>query len=246
MALEKIDSALLHYIVAKGFQPGDRLPALDDLSAELKISVGKLREQLEVARSLGLVDVRTRSGIRLEEYTFMPAVRFSVLYALALDPSQFDAFNQLRNRVEAAFWHDAVALLTPEDHAHLQELVSKAWAKLNGHPIRIPHAEHRDLHLTIYGRLQNPFVKGLLEAYWEAYEAVGLSVFSDYPYLREVWTYHEAIVTAISAGKNDEGFALLVKHTALLRNRESLHPLADPLTAHGKQTSEQAVLADIS
>lgn len=239
MALEKIDSALLHYIVANGYKPGDRLPSLDELSAELKISVGKLREQLEVARSLGMVDVRTRSGIRIEDYTFTPAVRYSVLYALALDSSQFDAFNNLRNSVEAAFWYDAVALLTLEDHAHLQELVAKAWAKLNGHPIHIPHAEHRDLHLTIYGRLHNPFVKGLLEAYWEAYEAVGLSVFSDYPYLREVWTYHEAIVNAIVAGKADEGYTLLVKHTALLRNRESLHPL----TAHA---SEQVVLADIS
>ena len=228
MVTEKLDSALLRYIVAQGFQPGDRLPALDVISTELKISVGKLREQLEVARTLGLVDVRTRSGIRLEEFTFMPAVRFSVLYALALDPAQFDAFNLLRNRVEAAFWHDAVARLTPADHAQLRDLISKAWAKLNGQPIRIPQPEHRDLHLTIFGRLENPFVKGLLEAYWEAYEAVGLSVFSDYSYLREVWTYHERIVDAIIAGDFDAGYELLVKHTALLRNRESTHPHAVP------------------
>ena len=242
MALEKRDPALLRYIVAQGLQPGDRLPALDDLSIELKISVGKLREQLEVARTLGMVDVRTRSGIRLEEYTFMPAVRFSVLYALALDPSQFDAFNMLRNRIEAAFWHDAVSHLIPEDHAHLRDLVQKAWDKLNVHPIRIPHDEHRDLHLTIYGRLQNPFVKGLLEAYWEAYEAVGLSVFSDYAYLRDVWTYHEKIVNAIEAHDEEAGYALLVKHTALLRNREALHPHA----THERSLNEQTVSADIS
>jgi DNA-binding FadR family transcriptional regulator len=242
MASERIDSALLRYIVAQGFQPGDRLPALDDLSLELKISVGKLREQLEVARALGLVDVRTRSGIRLEEYTFMPAVRLSLLYALAIDPTQFDAFNMLRNRVEAAFWFDAVARLIPEDHAHLRDLVSKAWAKLNGHPIRIPQPEHRDLHLTIFGRLQNPFVKGLLEAYWEAYEAVGLSVFSDYPYLREVWVYHEKIVDAIVAGDADEGYRLLVKHTALLRNRESTHPHAVP----ERPLADTALFADMS
>ncbi len=228
MASEIVDSALLRYIVAQGFQPGDRLPALDDLSIELKISVGKLREQLEVARAMGLVDVRTRSGIRLEEYTFMPAVRLSLFYALAIDPTQFDAFNTLRNRIEAAFWFDAVAHLTPEDHQQLRDLVAKAWSKLNGHPVRIPQSEHRDLHLTIFGRLQNPFVKGLLEAYWEAYEAVGLSVFSDYPYLCEVWTYHEKIVNAIVAGDADEGYRLLVKHTVLLRNRESTHPHAVP------------------
>ena len=244
MALEKLDSALLRYIVANGFKPGDRLPCLDDLSTELKISVGKLREQLEVARSLGLVDVRTRSGIRLEEYSFLPAVRFSVLYALALEPAQFDAFNILRNRVEAAFWYDAVTRLTPEDHAHLRDLLGKAWAKLNGHPIRIPHVEHRDLHLTIFGRLQNPFVKGLLEAYWEAYEAVGLSVFSDYTYLREVWTYHEKIVDAIEAGQYEDGYRFLVQHTALLRNRDGTHPAAQG--APEQMAGAQAIFADIS
>jgi DNA-binding FadR family transcriptional regulator len=197
------------------------LPPLEELSAELKISIGKLREQLEVARALGLVEVRPRTGIRLSEYGFLPAVRFSLLYALAGDPAQFEAFGALRHHVEASFWREAVALLTPQDHADLRELVRCAWAKLNGQPIQIPHAEHRDLHLIIFRRLNNPFVKGLLEAYWEAYEAVGLSLYSDYEYLREVWTYHEAIVDAIVAGEVDKGHALLVKHTSLLRYRDN-------------------------
>jgi len=228
MLLNKLDSDLLRYIVTHNCQPGDRLPSLEELSGELKISIGKLREQLEVARSLGLVDVKPRTGIRLEEYSFLPAVRFSLLYALASDPAQFQAFSALREHLEACFWHEAVALLTPDDQAHLRSLVREAWAKLNGQPIQIPHAEHRDLHLTIFRRLENPFVKGLLEAYWEAYEAVGLSVYSDYQYLRDVWTYHEQIVEAIIAEDWDQGYRLLVEHTSLLKYRETA---AAPLPA---------------
>ncbi|MBI4770561.1 MAG: FadR family transcriptional regulator [Chloroflexi bacterium] len=226
MFAEKLDSDLLRYIVAHGFRPGARLPSLEELSAELKSSIGKLREQLEVARSLGIVEVRPRTGIRLTEYSFLPAVRFSLLYALAGDPSQFQAFGALRNHLEASFWHEAVALLTADDHAHLRELVRLAWVKLDGQPIQIPHAEHRELHLTIFRRLDNPFVKGLLEAYWEAYEAVGLSLYSDYHYLREVWTYHEGIVNALTAGDVDQGYRLLVEHTTLLRYRETPQPAA--------------------
>ncbi|NMD31116.1 MAG: GntR family transcriptional regulator, partial [Chloroflexi bacterium] len=36
----------------------DRLPPLADLSRELGISIASLREQLEVARAMGLVEVR--------------------------------------------------------------------------------------------------------------------------------------------------------------------------------------------
>ncbi len=203
-----------------GASPGDRLPSLDDLSKELKISTGKLREQLEVARALGLVEVRPNRGIRIAEYSFLAAIRLSLLYVLASDPSQFQAFGQLRNEVEAAFWHKAVTLLTPEDQVELKALIAAAWAKLNGRPIQIPHAEHRKLHLTIYRHLDNLFVKGLLEAYWEAYEAVGLSMYSDLHYLREVWTYHEGIVNAIISGNLEEGHRLLLLHTTLLRHRE--------------------------
>ena len=213
------DSDMINYIVERQLQPGDQLPPLDKLSNELKISTGKLREQLEVARVMGFVEVKPRTGIRVAELSFFPAIHFSLLYALANDRKHFDAFSELRNHIEFAFFHEAVSLLNNEDCAHLRQLVERAWAKLEGNPIRIPHPEHRDLHLTIFKRLDNPFVKGVLEAYWDAYESEGFSVFSDYDYLHEVWTYHEGIVNAIVAGDVDEAYRLLVQHTKLLQKR---------------------------
>ncbi|MBI3360895.1 MAG: FCD domain-containing protein, partial [Chloroflexi bacterium] len=71
--------------------------------------------------------------------------------------------------------------------------------------------------LTIFGRLNNPFVKGILEAYWEGYEAVEFNLFADYAYLQQVWNYHEQIVNAIAEGDFDGGYAALVEHTRLLR-----------------------------
>ncbi len=215
------DANFLNFIAERGFKPGDRIPSLDEISSELKISVGKLREQLEVARALGLVEVKPRAGIRLADYSFLPAVRASLLFAVGSDPENFEAFSSLRTQLENAFWHESVSRLTPDDQQHLQHLVQQAWAKLNGEPIQIPHAEHRDLHLTIFNRLPNPFVRGLLEAYWEAYEAVGLSRYSDYKYLQAVWTHHERIVQAVARGDVDEGHRLLIEHTSLLRHREA-------------------------
>ncbi|MFN4292568.1 MAG: FadR/GntR family transcriptional regulator [Thermoflexales bacterium] len=217
--LRGIESDLLEYIIARGLQAGERLPPLEELSAELQISIGKLREQLEVARALGLVEVKPRTGIRVSPFSFLPAVRVSLLYAMAQNRKLFNAFSELRNHIEFAFFHEAVALLTNEDTAYLKFLIEQAFAKLEEHPPRIPHEEHRELHLTIYRRLDNPFVKGLLEAYWDGYEAEGLSVFSDYDYLHEVWTYHEGIVNAIVAGDADEAYRLLVQHTKLLQKR---------------------------
>jgi DNA-binding FadR family transcriptional regulator len=197
----------------------DRLPSLNALSKEMGLSVACLREQLEVAEALGLVEVRPRTGIRRLPYTFSPAVRQSLAYAIELNRSYFEGFSDLRNHIEASFWYQAVSQLTPEDHDYLQKLMIKAWDKLRGHPIQIPHAEHRQLHMCIFGQLENIFVQGILEAYWDAYEAVGLNLFADYEYLQRVWGYHQDMVDAICNGDYQAGYQALVEHADLIYHR---------------------------
>jgi DNA-binding FadR family transcriptional regulator len=198
----------------------DGLPSLKDLSVELRVSLASLREQLEVARALGLVEVRPRLGTRRRSYSFTPAVRQSLSYALALNDAHFHEFAELRKHVESAFWFEAVEKLNEVDKRELQSLVARAWEKLHGTPIQVPHEEHRNLHLLIYRRLENPFVTGILEAYWEAYESVGLNVFAGgYEYLQEVWHYHQEMVNAICNGDYKSGYEALVAHTDLLYQR---------------------------
>ncbi len=211
-------SDLLLYLAHHDGQE-ETLPSLMALSQELGMSVALVREQLEVARALGLVEVRPRTGIRRLPYSFFPAVHLSLQYALARDKSLFEAFASLRNHIEAAYWYEAVQRLQPEDHQALLEIVERAEEKLQRTPAEIPHPEHRRLHLLIYSRLENPFVSGLLEAYWEAYETVGLNVVTSLEYLREVWSYHRRMVEAILRGDYEAGYRALIEHTDLLSHR---------------------------
>jgi DNA-binding FadR family transcriptional regulator len=198
------------------------LPALARLSRELGISLAALREQLEVARALGLVDVRPGTGVRRRPYSFGPAVRQSLRYALSLHGDHFQKYSELRNHVEMAYWEEAAEKLTSPDKQELSELIARAEAKLLGTPVQVPHEEHRRLHILIYSRLNNPFVTGLLEAYWDAYEAVGLNLYSgDLEYLHEVWQYHASMVRAILDGDYQAGRQALVKHVELLAHRRS-------------------------
>ncbi len=216
MLLNKIDSDFLQYIVENHVSAGDKLPPLNEISAELGVSVGKLREQLEVARALGFVSVRPRLGTQREPYNFAPAVLASILFGIGTTEAQFAQFSELRRVIEGAFWTEAVCLLTPEDKQQLKQLVDQAWGKLRGRPIHIPEAEHRSLHLTVFKRLDNPFVTGILEAYWDAYEASELTRFMGYQYWLDVWEYHEKIVDALCANEFEQGRQLLIEHFGLL------------------------------
>lgn len=211
-----LDSEFLQYLVDLGTLPGERVPPLNEISDILGISVGKLREQLEVARSLGFVTVRPRLGIQREAFSFSPAVLKSVMFALGTKDAEFSQFAELRRAVEDNFWLEAVTRLTPEDKTQLQAIVSRAREKLYGNPVHVPNDEHRQLHMTLFSRLKNPFVTGLLEAYWDAYEASELTRYARYEYWLEVWQYHENIVNALLADEFEQGRQLLRQHHNLL------------------------------
>lgn len=215
-----LQSELLNFLAASEFEPGDRLPTLNELKSEecLNISVSKIREQLEVARALGLVEVRSKTGMRLKSFSFAPAVRLSLLYALATDIQNFEMFGSLRIHIETAYWHEAAKLLQAEDFATMRQQLDAARKKLsNTRWIQIPHQEHREFHLTVFKRLDNPFVIGLLEAYWDAYEAVEMNRYADYTYHQKVWDYHERILEQLEAGEAEAARELFIEHSRLLR-----------------------------
>lgn len=221
MLRKPTSSEFMQYLILthKTQDSSHRLPSLNEISQELGVSVARLREQLEVAKALGLVEVRPHTGMRRLPYSFLPAVMQSLSYGLEINPDYFLAFSDLRDHIEATYWDRAVRALTPEDVAELQTLTTRAWAKLHGHPIQIPHAEHRRLHLCIFNRVENPFVLGILEAYWDAYEDIGLNQYTDLDYLRKVWEYHQKMVDSICSGEYDTGYQALIEHMDLLHYR---------------------------
>jgi DNA-binding FadR family transcriptional regulator len=214
-----LDSDILRYIITHELEAGDKLPTINELSAELGVSVSKIREELAVVRTLGLVQIKPRTGTQVQAFDFGPAATVSVLYALGLDRGYFQDFSQLRKSVELSFWHEAVAQLTSDEVAQLRHLVACAREKLNRIPIEVPFEEHCRLHLTFFKHLDNPFVQGILQAYWAAYQAFGLALYADLSYHREVWDYHERMVECVARRDFDGGHCALREHMGLLRYR---------------------------
>lgn len=220
MPLIDLQSDLLNYLADHHTEPGDRLPTLSELqqSDHLNISISKIREQLEVARAMGLVEVRSKTGMRLNAYSFAPSVRLGLFYALAMDIRNFEHIGSVRIHLETAYWREACGTLTDADIAAMRECIRIAREKLSAaRYIQIPHKEHREFHLNVFKNLDNPFVTGLLEAYWDAYEAVELNRYADFSYHQQVWNYHERILDEIENGDFGAARVLFVEHTELLR-----------------------------
>jgi len=215
---------ILQYIVDHDLKPegegeSSKLRPMDELCRELGISRGKLREQLIAAEAWGVVEMRPGDGTYVRPVDFYTPIRTLLLYSVTLDRENFTRYYELRTQLEIAFWEDATSKLMPEDKEKLQRIIERAERKLVGRPVEIPHREHRDLHLLAFSRLGNDYVLGLLRAYWDAYEAVGLHLYFDYDYYQAMWSSHKAMVDAIIAGQYAEGREILGQHFTLLSER---------------------------
>ncbi len=219
---DTMQSEFLTYLAELNAPPGQRLPTIKEIAAQLGISKSKLREQLEVARILGFVEVRPKTGTRTREFSLLPTLITGLNFGMMVDPGLFDSLGVLRNHLEAGFWDEAVRLLRDEDKQLLQELVDRAWQRLRSTPIQIPHREHRRLHLAIYSRIDNPILQAILATYWYFYERIGYQRYSDYDYLNRVWKYHQKMVDSIVEGDYENGYQALVQHIGLLQQSSEM------------------------
>ncbi len=224
MRLDAVQSDILRYILENGYGPGDRLPTIQSISQTMDVSVAKVRESLEVARALGFVEIKPGRGTRVAPYSFAPVVTLGALFAIGLDEAHFTHLRELRKALEIQFWDEATGQLNAADIGRLRELIAAAFNMLQADPVQVPAKEHRAFHLTIFSHLDNLFVLGILEAFWEAYEAFGLNLYRELSYHRTVWEYHTRMVDAIEVGDIDLGRRLLIEHMNLMQFRWATHP----------------------
>jgi DNA-binding FadR family transcriptional regulator len=217
-------SELLRYLISFPEGTEQRIPPLAEISKELGISVASLREQLEVARLLGIVEIKTKAGIKKIRYSLKPALMASLTYGVESNTQLFSHISNLRKHIESAYFLEATQLLSTSDKEELSGLVKKAQDKIRRIPGQLPNLEHRAFHLIIYRRLGNPFVNDILEVYWDLYRNTGLEIYPDMTYIDRVWQYHLRITDAIKQGNYTQGLQILLEHMDLISQRERPAP----------------------
>lgn len=212
-------SPFMKYLASMPVDTACRLPPLAQLSQQLNISVASLREQMEVARMMGLIEVHPRTGIQKVKFSFTHTVVMSLLYGNEAGEEFFQQISDLRKHVEAAYWQEAASQLTASHLDQLDQIVTKAFQKLHSRPPQIPVEEHKTFHLVMYQKIENPYVQGILEAYWILYELTGMAVYADLQYLEQVWLYHRRMVEALKKSEFEAGYRIFMEHIDLMSQR---------------------------
>ncbi len=203
--------------IADATRQDEPIPSISELSSQLGISTASVREQLEVPKELGFIEVRTRTGIQKHDFCLTRPLSLSMSYGLRVDPELFQEYASLRRQLEIAYWYEACSLLEKSQIEELRSLEEKANWKINQNPVVIPTPEHRNFHLTIYRPLNNRVLNSVLETYWDLYETSRIQYYRNQEYLESVWSYHRQMLDAIVSKAYEKGFEALVTHFELIK-----------------------------
>ncbi|HZK17088.1 MAG TPA: FCD domain-containing protein [Anaerolineaceae bacterium] len=216
--MKQSNLSLLSYL-ANSAKEGKSIPSIAQLSNDLGLSTSSLREQLEVARQLEFVEVKTRTGIQTSTFSAAPAICLAYRYGLEVEPDMIWDILSVRQHLELSYWQEAVVHLTKKDVGYLNEIIESAFRKINNQPVVIPIEEHKEFHLSIYRSLNNSFLNSLLEAYWQIYQETDVRVYSDKTYLESIWAYHRKVQQAIASKEYDLGYQALMTHFEIVRTQ---------------------------
>ncbi len=195
---------LLNYL-ADATKNNQEIPSIAELSNILGISIASVREQLEVARQLGFVEVRPRTGIQCKEFSFAPLLNLGMAFGLRKEPNLVSDYIDLRAHLEMSYFDKAISLLADEQFDYMQFLVDVAFRKLQRKPAIIPVEEQSEYHLTIFRPLANKVLTNLLEVYWDLASVYGGKLFNDLDEMLSAWSKRQFIVDALREKQFDLG-----------------------------------------
>src|SRR5262247_452027 len=109
--------AIAGFILERGLQPGDRLPAERELCERLKVSRPTLREALKRWAALGILDMRVGSGTYLRVPVAPGAVHFAL--TVQLEHEHLQRTLELRRALETEAAELAATRATAADVAEI-------------------------------------------------------------------------------------------------------------------------------
>ena len=171
-----------------------------------------------------IANILPKTGIHKNNFSFYQAIKPGLDYAVMDDVTNFQHFAGLRKHLESAYFVEAAQSLSLAELNSLENLVQSALTKIEGSPIQLPNEEHRDFHMKIFANIENPFLQGLLETYWDLYHFHDFEYYPDHDYLLRVWHYHMRIIEQVKNRNFTQALALLIEHMDLLKQREKVVP----------------------
>lgn len=203
-------------IIASDLTVGDALPTEAELTAQLGVSRGSLREALKSLEARGIVEVVHGRGMfvgRMSMDALVDGLAFHTQLGSASDSRRLAAeLVDVRDLIESALIQRVAAA---PDSAALEEL-EQIVARMEDVTSAAGHFQEldRDFHRVLYEPLDNRVVTLLIKAFWDVLEAARPALPAQLDDRAADAAHHRAILEAVRLGDPGAAYEAMTAHFA--------------------------------
>ncbi len=233
---EEVIEQIKRYIVANHLVPGDRLPTEAALAQQFGVSRLTVREAVKVLESLGVVQSRTRDGMRLRAITFKP-VADHLRFLMDVNEVTAQEMAAARQVLECSILPLVVQNATAEDLDDLQATLDAMEFASRETPVSPEAVTDADMqfHILLLRATRNRALEGFGVMLQEFFHQVRGDVLARSGQVQRSLADHRAIVDAIRQRDADAAQETMRRHLGVY----DAYPFA-PLTVEtGNDTADR-------
>ena len=216
---EEVIEQIKRYILDNELSPGDRLPTEAALAERFGVSRLTLREAVKVLESHGVIQTRTRDGMRLRALSFKP-VADHLRFLLDVDQVTVHEMAGARRVLECAILPLVVQHADDDDLARLDAAVAAFEAAIRveepGAATAAVADADMDFHLALLRATRNRALEGFGVMLQEFFRKVrGEVLVRRSPLMERSLEEHRAIAAAVRARDADAAADVMREHLAV-------------------------------
>lgn len=216
---EEVVEEIKRYIVDNGLAPGDRLPTESELAERFGVSRLTVREAIKVLESLGIIQSRTRDGMRLRAFTLKPMTDH-LRFVLEAEKATVVEIAQARQVLETSILPVVAQNVTAADFEEMEAAIMALDAAItvleaaeegSRSPVAVSEADMR-FHLALLRASRNRALEGFGSMLQEFFRHIRGERTIQPEHLRRSLDEHRGVVAALRTGDAESAQRIMERH----------------------------------
>ncbi len=213
---QRVEKRIEEVIRQKKILPGEKLPTEKELCEMFAVSRTALREALRMLSGRGLITIRKGSGIYINDYSAILAVKpMSLFLELNFDKEQIFHVIRVRQMLEPEIARMAAKYRTEEDIVAFRTNL-KRFIECRDEDYRREGELDREFHLLLARASGNPIIPVMVEPIFQLMPKIRTLVYAHVHHAKSVaLEYHQKLIQAISDQDEQAAYEAMTAHLRL-------------------------------
>ncbi|MBO8153020.1 MAG: FadR family transcriptional regulator [Candidatus Marinimicrobia bacterium] len=210
---QEVQDQIERAILEKKFQPGEKLPTEFELAEMFGVSRTAIREALQMLRAKGLISVKKRDGIYIENYSPKNVIKpMRFFFELNFNEDLIKHLVEIRKIIEPEICRLAARNRSEDDLKDLEKSLNE-FSRVDGNDAELEGKLDRDFHRIIARATHNSVIPIMMDPIYQILPKIKTLILAKISTAKDsAQRYHQLIFERIRDQDEEGAYLVMKKH----------------------------------